>query len=223
MSPLVTLFTILTMVFGSPQTPPPSTFHSVAYFEVVPSNASRAAAVAAMKAYSAAARSQDGFIGFESYEQVDRIGHYVMFESWRDAAAFDKRDAAAQKKFTDALEPIRISDIDRRPYKVMTVTSHGQTNNQTFYVITHVDASPTPQLPMMLLRFAEDSRKDEGNLRFDIYQHTMRANHFTIIEAWRNRAAFDAHAAAPHTRQYRNEYGPMAGSPLDERLYEAVK
>src|SRR4029453_14595490 len=137
MPQLVSLLTILTMTLGHPQTPPASTFHSVAYFEVVPSNAARASAVAAMKAYNAAVRSQDGFVSFESFEQLDRIGHYAMFETWRDQAAFDKRDGAVQKKLVDALEPVRISDIDRRPYKILTVGSRGQTNNQTFYVVTH--------------------------------------------------------------------------------------
>ena len=86
-----------------------------------------------------------------------------------------------------------------------------------------MDASPTPQLPALLQRLAEDSRLDPGNLRFDIMQHTMRANHFTIVEAWRDQKALDDHAASAHMRQYRDAYGPMAGSPLDERVFTAVR
>jgi hypothetical protein len=33
----------------------------------------------------------------------------------------------------------------------------------------------------------------------------------------------DAHAAAAHTRQYRDELQPMTGSPLDERVYKVVE
>ncbi len=62
----------------------------------------------------------------------------------------------------------------------------------------------------------------EGNLRFDVTQSAMRANHFTVIEAWQNQKALDAHAAAAHTKQYRDTLQPMAGSPLDERLYRAI-
>jgi hypothetical protein len=43
----------------------------------------------------------------------------------------------------------------------------------------------------MLRRQAEASRQEDGNLRFDVVQHVMRANHFTVIEIWRNQAAFD--------------------------------
>ena len=31
-----------------------------------------------------------------------------------------------------------------------------------------------------------------------------------------------SHAAAAHTKQYRDTLQPMAGGPLDERLYKAV-
>jgi quinol monooxygenase YgiN len=197
-------------------------FQLVSYFEVAPSNSARETSIAAMKAYHSGVRTQAGFMSFEAFEQLGRPGHFVMIEIWSDTDSFEKRGPLVQQKFTDALQPIRLSDIDRRPYKTLTTAAHGQTNNQTIYVITHVDASPTPQLPAMLMRLAGESRRDPGSLRFDIYQHTMRANHFTIVEAWRDRQAHDAHAAAQHTRQYREEFAPMAGSPVDERLFQAV-
>jgi quinol monooxygenase YgiN len=51
----------------------------------------------------------------------------------------------------------------------------------------------------------------------------MRANHFTIVETWRDQQAFDAHVAAAHTRQYRDDVQPLTGSPLDERVYKAIE
>ena len=69
----------------------------------------------------------------------------------------------------------------------------------------------------------EGSIREPGNLRFDVVQHTMRANHYTVIEGWRNQQAFDAHVAAAHTRQYRDTLQPMTGSPLDERVYKGIE
>jgi quinol monooxygenase YgiN len=69
-----------------------------------------------------------------------------------------------------------------------------------------------------LRRLAEESRAEPGCLEFTILQHAQRANHFTIVEAWRTRAARDRHAAAKHTRDYRDALQPLIGSPLDERL-----
>ena len=198
---------------------PATAFHAVSYVEVVSTAQARGAAVAAFKNYQVAASRQDGFVRFEAFEQTGRPGHYVWIETWRDQEAF----VAVQMQLTDALKPIRLSDVDRRPYKTMTVAPIGRTARDTVYVITHVDATPTPQLPMLLQRLAEDSRRDDGNLRFDILLHTMKANHLTIIEAWRDRKALDAHAAAAHTKQYREDFGPMAGSPVDERIFERLE
>jgi quinol monooxygenase YgiN len=225
-----TLFSLLLtslVLAGVPQAGtdilPATAFHAVSYVEVIATAQGRASAVSAFKGYLTGARMQDGFVRLEAFERTGRPGHFVFIETWRDQAAFDKRASAVQTQLTDALKPIRVSDVDRRPYKTMTVAPIAPTKRDTVYVITHVDASPTPQLPMMLQRLAEDSRRDDGNLRFDIVQHTMRANHFTIIEAWRDRKAVDAHATAAHTRQYRDDFGPMAGSPLDERVFERVE
>src|SRR2546423_586136 len=47
-------------------------------------------------------------------------------------------------------------------------------------------------------------------------------NHFTVIEIWASREAFDAHGMAPHVREFRDRLAPMSGALYDERLYEAV-
>ena len=93
---------------------------------------------------------------------------------------------------------------------------------RTVYVISHVDVAPNTAAPMLLTRLAEASRKEAGNLRFDVLQHAMRANHFTVVEQWRSEAALDAHIAATHTRDYRDALQPLTGSPLDERVYRAI-
>jgi quinol monooxygenase YgiN len=201
---------------------PESAFHSVSYVEVVNSASARSAATMALRSYLSACKLQPGFLRLESFEQTGRPGHFVFIESWQDQSAFDRRAQEIQKQLSDALQPIRISDVDRRPYKTFNVAAAARPSRDALYVITHIDASPQPQLPSMLQRLAEDSRRDEGNLRFDILQHTQRANHYTIIEAWRDQKAADAHAAAPHTKQYREEFAPMAGSPLDERSFQAI-
>jgi quinol monooxygenase YgiN len=89
-------------------------------------------------------------------------------------------------------------------------------------VISHVDVTPNPKVAELLNRLADASRKESGNLRFDVYQHTMRANHFTVVEVWSGQPALDAHVAAAHTRQYRDDLQPFTGSPLDERAFAPV-
>jgi quinol monooxygenase YgiN len=53
-------------------------------------------------------------------------------------------------------------------------------------------------------------------------QGATRLNHFTIVETWQNQKAFDAHATAAHTRQFRDTVNPVLGSPMDQRLFKVV-
>jgi quinol monooxygenase YgiN len=215
---------ISTAVFGA-QTPAAAdaAFYAVTYVEVMP--ASKASAVAAFKQYRDASRKEDGFIRFDFFEQQGRDGHFALIETWANPKALDAHAASAHaKEWRTKLDPIRLSDYDQRPYKTLTVSPApaAAAGNPT-YVIAHVDiGGQGTNAPELLRRLAETSRNEEGNLRFDVLQHAMRANHFTVIEAWRNTNALIAHAAAAHTRQYRAALGPISGSPLDERVYKVV-
>jgi quinol monooxygenase YgiN len=206
----------------APQTDAPAdtTFHAVSYVELLPS--AKAAGIAAFKRYRDASRRQDGFVRFEFFEQVGRPGHFAIVEAWRDANAFDTR-GDVQKDLHSAIESIRISGYDQRPYKTLTVgAAAAAPGNQAIVIVSHVDVAPNPQVPVLLRRLADASRMEPGNVRFDVMQHTMRANHFTVVEIWRDEKAFDAHVAAALTRKYRDELQPLTGSPLDERIYKAI-
>ncbi|HEY7187034.1 MAG TPA: antibiotic biosynthesis monooxygenase [Vicinamibacterales bacterium] len=196
-------------------------YYAVSYVETTASSTEKAAA--ALKQYRDGSRAQDGFVRAEFFEQLGRPGHFAIVETWRDQKSFDARDGSAQKRLTDALESIRVSGYDQRPYKTLSVgTSSPPAGRQIVYVISHVDVTPNPQVPVLLRQLAEASRQEAGNLRFDVLLHTMRSNHFTVIEAWRNQQALDAHVAAPHTKQYRDTLQPLTGSPLDERTFRIV-
>ena len=69
---------------------------------------------------------------------------------------------------------------------------------------------------------AAASRKDAGNKRFEALQQANRPNHFTVVEAWADRKAYESHVLADHTRQFRDKLGPMSGALYDERLFKAV-
>ena len=203
-------------------TQPDAAFHAVSYVETMASASPKA--IAALKQYRDANRTRDGFVRFEVFEQIGRPGHFAIVETWRDLPAFEGRGAAAQKQLLDALTPIRVSDYDQRPYKTLKVGGPPPApSGRAISVVSHVDVNQDPKVPGMLRQLADASRQEPGNLRFDVLQHTMRANHFTVIETWRDQQAFDTHVAAAHTRHYRDEVQPMTGSPLDERAYKAIE
>jgi quinol monooxygenase YgiN len=207
------------------QAPADTALYAVSYVEVMPS--ARAATVAALKQYRDTSRREDGYLRFELLEQVGRPGHFAIIEVWKDQKSFDAHEVAAHvKRVRDALQSTRVSDYDQRLYKTLTVASATAIGNgQAIHVVSHVDTVGGGQAdaPGLLKRLAEASRKEQACLRFDVLQHTMRANHFTIVEIWENMKALDAHATALHTKQYRDGLQPMSGSPLDERLYKAIE
>ncbi len=203
------------------QAPPESAAYTVAYVDVAP--ASRTAAIAAIKEYRDASKKEGGFRRIEFFEQVGRSGHLCVIETWANNSDLDAHRASANAKaYRAKIDSMKLTDYDQRPYKTLS-SARGSGGGGTF-VITHVDiGGQGTNAPELLRKLAEASRKESGNLRFDVIQHTMRANHFTVIEEWQTAKAIEAHAAAAHTKEYRNSLAPIAGSPLDERLYKAVE
>jgi quinol monooxygenase YgiN len=96
---------------------------------------------------------------------------------------------------------------------------------ERLYVVTYVDLMPNyaDDGSKVLQKYASDCRKEKDIVRFELFHDIGRKNHFTMVGAWENRAAFDAHLEADHTRQFREKLQPMLGSPLDERLYNVMQ
>ena len=199
--------------------------YAVAYVEVMP--ASVPGATKAFQTYRHAASKETGFVATEFFEQIGRPGHFVVYETWRDQAAFDAHQAAASVSvLKDALQSIRVSGYDQRPYKTLTVApARGAAGRNAVVVVSHVDigGGGKVDVPALLTKLAEASRAEPQCLRFDVTQHTARANHFTVVEVWADQQALDRHAAAAHTKQYRDEVQPVSGSPLDERACRRVE
>ncbi len=198
-----------------------TTFYSVSYIEVKP--ASRGAAIAALKRYRDTTHQDSHSIRLELFEQADRQGHFAIIETWDTQAAFNAK-AEARSQLAAAIDPMRVSDWDTRPYKTLSVASGpAEASAKSVYVITHVDVSPDPKVAPMLTALADASRLEDGNIRFDVLLHTMRSNHFEVVETWQSQKALENHAMSATTRKYRDDLQPFLGSPLDERIYKVIE
>ncbi len=87
------------------------------------------------------------------------------------------------------------------------------------FAIAYIEIKPssTEQAVGLLRTYAEESQAESGNYRFQILQRTGRPNHFAILDAWDDQQALDDHAAATHTRVFRNSLEALLYSPYDER------
>jgi len=92
------------------------------------------------------------------------------------------------------------------------------------YVVAHLDIGvpDRARTEAALRQLAAAARQSAGNVRFDIWQQTDRANHFNVISGWISESQFYAFAASHAARDFRQTVGPLLGSPYDERLYRRV-
>jgi quinol monooxygenase YgiN len=196
----------------------------VSYIEVMPP--SRNEAVALLRQYREASRKDAGNMRLEVLQQRDRPDHYALVEVWQDQQTLDAHNTAMHTtQLREMLQPLRASPFDVRLHKGLALGAMPAASAAgTIYVVTHADAIPPgkDEAIALLKQLAETSRKDAGNVRFEVLQQSSRQNHCTIVEIWQDQQALDAHTMAAHTRQFREQFQPLSGSLYDERLYTAL-
>jgi len=202
-----------------------SPVYIVTYFDVNPTAAQQAATLA--RQYAEASRKEDGNAGFDVFEEMSRPTRFAILEAWRDKKASDAHNAgAAATAFRDKVQPLMIGGFGVRPHSTLSVAApKGQMPPEAVYVLTHVDVFPVhkDQAVELVKAQANTARKDDGNLRYDVVQWDGHPNHFTLVEVWRDRKAFDASVTAPHNKEFRDKLTPLEGALYDERLYQAVR
>jgi quinol monooxygenase YgiN len=92
------------------------------------------------------------------------------------------------------------------------------------YIVTHIDVTPnfSDGANKAIQKYAADSRKEKGAISIEGLVQDGRTNHFTIVEVWQNREAFEAHSGLAHVREFRETLQPMLGAPFDERLHAPI-
>jgi quinol monooxygenase YgiN len=203
----------------------PGPVYIVTYFDVAPNSTQQSAALAGE--FAAANRKADGNAGFEAFEEIGRPSRFALLESWRDKKASDAHDAGTgATALRDKLQPLTIGGFGVRVHSSLSVAApKGQVAAETVYVLTHVDVFPVhkDQAVELVKAQADAARKDDGNLRYDVVQWDGHPNHFTLVEVWRDRKAFDASVTTPHNKEFRDKLTPLEGALYDERLYQAVR
>lgn len=171
---------------------------------------------------AAAARRENGNAGFLALRESGRPGRFAVVEAWRDKAAADNHDAAAKPAW-QAMQPRLSAPPDRRACIGLDVAPTA--GGGAVYVLTHVDVVPPAKDAAVaaVKQLAAESRKETGDLRFDVLQQSNRANHLFLVEAWRDRATREAHLMAASTRAFRAKLLPLQGALYDERVYEPLR
>jgi quinol monooxygenase YgiN len=176
-----------------------------------------------VRQFAAASLKDDGNLRFETLSRIGRPDQFVLLEIWKDQKAAEAHAAAEPtKRFLDALKPLLAAPPDRRTHAALVAGApEHKVTERTVFAVTHVDVIP-PQKDTGVsatTALAQASLKEQGNLRFEVLQQSGRANHMTVIEAWRDRAAREAHVGGALAKSYRVTLQPALGALYDERLY----
>jgi quinol monooxygenase YgiN len=196
----------------------------VTYFEVAPPAAAQAAALT--RHYAESSRKESGNAGFEIFEEIGRPSRFAILAAWRDQKAADAHnEGPAATAFRQTVQPLMIGGFGVRPHSGLSVAApKAQLPSEAIYVVTHVDVFPVhkDQAIGLVKAQADAARKNDGNLRYDVLQWEGHPNHFTLVEVWRDRKAFEDATVAAHTKEFRDKLTPLEGALYDERLYQPV-
>lgn len=95
---------------------------------------------------------------------------------------------------------------------------------QSAYAVTYITVAPSAatEAAGLLRRVAAASRKEAGNLRYEVLQQIDRRDQFAILEAWSDAKAFDAHGGGPAMKEFRGHLGPLSAGFYDQRPLTGV-
>jgi quinol monooxygenase YgiN len=92
------------------------------------------------------------------------------------------------------------------------------------YAVTYLEVMPSAKADAIKLikEVAAASRKEPGNLRFEVLQRMDRDNQFAILEAWNDPKAREAHESGAAMTQFRDKLKPLRSGPYDERPSQPI-
>ena len=94
--------------------------------------------------------------------------------------------------------------------------------NDAVYKVTYfeVTAKSSRKASSLLRQFAAATRKEDGNTELTVLHELARPGRFAIVEAWKNKAALDAHEAA--MKALGDKLQPIVAAPFDARQFVAL-
>ncbi|HEX3503362.1 MAG TPA: antibiotic biosynthesis monooxygenase [Xanthobacteraceae bacterium] len=199
--------------------------YRVTYVEALPFDAlsPQSGVALQLEHYRDASRKEAGNARFDVLTELGRPNRFVILEVWRNTTSADAHDKAdSTAKFRQTMDKVQSAPLDMRANAALFADPQPRDFRAgTVYVVTHVDVTGDHKddAVTLLLSMSDESRKDDGSERYDVFQQKNRPNHFTVVEAWINRRAQANHTAAPHTRAFRGQLLPMQGALYDERIY----
>ena len=97
-------------------------------------------------------------------------------------------------------------------------------DGDTAYIVSYFETTfaDKDKVRALARKLSEAVAKEDGNLRFEVLQRVGQPDQFAILEAWKDKAAYTAHAEAAATKEFREKIGALLRSAYDERPHTAL-
>ena len=92
-------------------------------------------------------------------------------------------------------------------------------------VIGRVKCDPAnrDQLITQLRRMQDDSRREEGCLRYGFFSAVEDEDSFIAVEEWEDREALDSHFAQPHLQEFAQRLGELVSERPEVAIHEVAE
>src|SRR5215831_7923956 len=222
----ITLVLVLSLiVFGPPASAQTDNdaVYIVTYIDV--QSGSRDEGMSLVKQYRQNTQMERGNSATSAVQEIGRPNRFVVIEVWKDQSFDTHEKAGHTMQFRSRLKAIHNSPADQRVHRGFAQDPRASAaDGDVIVVVTHVDVPPQrmAETEVLLKSLAEESRKDNGNLCYEVFQQAASRNHFTVVAVWKDSKTFNSYETKPNTRQFRTALAPMLGAPYDERLYKQL-
>ena len=146
--------------------------YAVTYLDVGANSLGRG--VDLLKQYRESSRREAANVEFTVLQETDRPNRFAIVEGWKDQSAFDAhQNAASTAQFEETLKAIRNSPPNQHVLQAFaTGSARAERPGGALYMVEHIDFLPmfANLAQPAVRRLAEASAKEEGTLRYDIYQ-----------------------------------------------------
>ncbi|HXW92356.1 MAG TPA: putative quinol monooxygenase [Terriglobales bacterium] len=78
------------------------------------------------------------------------------------------------------------------------------------------------EVATVFAKLAEESRKEDGCLMFQVHRHKTDPRRFFVYEQYKDDAALEAHRSTPHFLRYVRKELPKIGDRIEGQLYEPL-
>jgi quinol monooxygenase YgiN len=194
----------------------------VTYVEMFPAKASVLAA--GLTAYARQIESQPAKPQVTILRESGRPNRMVVLEQWPDVTS--PAIAEAGTLLAAKAQPNLLAPIDRRVNHRMAGAIDPTLDlgkSPAFFVLMHIDVGRgAGDVPKMLSAQRDAVLAAAGALGYEVAVQDQKPNHFSLLEKWKNRAAYEAYTATAPAEDLRRQLADLIGAPFDDRFYERV-